>query len=104
MSRQAVEVPGVDHGRGPGDPRVGPPGLGVAALLRAVHPGLLLGLAGEQDALLVRLPGQVDLGLVVLDVFPLGLPSEAERCAHINHVVGSIHVRDRPIGVNDVVQ
>jgi len=62
----SVEVLVVDQQRGRRDPRVGLAGLEVAALLGPIGPGLLLGVADKQHALLRVEVGQVGEGDVVL--------------------------------------
>jgi hypothetical protein len=61
----AVEVPLVDHRRGPHDPRIRLSGR-VAAFLGAEHPGFLLRPADEQHPLVAVEAGQVLVHHVVL--------------------------------------
>ncbi|HEU5219603.1 MAG TPA: hypothetical protein VFU23_13165 [Gemmatimonadales bacterium] len=63
---KAIEIPVVDHRLLLVQPRVSLPGRPVLALRGPPHPVLLLGHAGEQDALPAVVPGQVLPGDLVL--------------------------------------
>jgi hypothetical protein len=56
----------VHHGARPHDPEVGPPRVGVGALLSAKGRGLLLGFCDEEDPFIALEIGQVLVGDVVL--------------------------------------
>ena len=78
ISVEAVEIPVAGHRLLLVQPRVPLPGRRVPALRGPPHPGLLLGHAGEQDALPAVMPGQVLPGDLVL-ALPFGEPDQVQQ-------------------------